>query len=76
MSVGALKKLLVILNLVAILALVLFNWLQTRVSIIAQVMARSSERFVQALLYVESGSEAPPTGDGPGEVRDARLSPA
>ena len=63
--------------LVAIVALILFNWLQTRVSVIGQVMARSSERFVQALLYVESGAAAPVDGPpGSGEVRNAGLSPA
>jgi biopolymer transport protein ExbB len=62
--------------LVAIVALVLFNWLQTRVATISQVMARSSERFVQALLYVESTPEGEPRNDGPAEVRDARFSPA
>ena len=61
--------------LVAIVALLLFNWLQTRVAVIAQVMARSSERWVQALLYVES---APEGGSAPvrSEVSDAGLHPA
>jgi biopolymer transport protein TolQ len=48
--------------LVAILALVLFNWLQTRVSNIAAVFTRASERFVQALLYLEASGE--PAGEG------------
>jgi biopolymer transport protein ExbB len=43
--------------LVAILALLLFNWLQTRVSNIAATFTRASERFVQALLYLEASSE-------------------
>jgi biopolymer transport protein ExbB len=65
--------------LVAIVALILFNWLQTRLAVISQVMARSSERFVQALLYVESGATGSErSGDsGRGEVHgDARFSPA
>jgi biopolymer transport protein ExbB len=49
--------------LVAILALLLFNWLQTRVSNIAAVFTRASERFVQALLYLEASGE-PAEGHG------------
>jgi biopolymer transport protein ExbB len=55
---------------VAIIALVLFNWLQTRLNGIGQVFARSTERFVQALLYVEAAPHVPT------EARDGRLSPA
>jgi biopolymer transport protein ExbB/TolQ len=44
--------------LVAIIALGLFNWLQTRVSNIAAVFTRASERFVQALLYLEASGDA------------------
>jgi biopolymer transport protein ExbB len=44
--------------LVAIIALMLFNWLQVRVTSIAATAARASERFVQALLYVETAAEA------------------
>ncbi len=47
---------------VAILALFAFNALSVRVTNIANVVARSCERFVQALLYVESASTA---GSGP-----------
>ena len=61
--------------LVAIIALIFFNWLQTRVTVIGQVFARSTERFVQALLYVEA-SPANEGGHGPAEVRDGRFSPA
>ena len=43
--------------LVAIVSLALFNWLQTRVSVIAAVFTRASERFVQALLYLEASVE-------------------
>jgi biopolymer transport protein ExbB len=48
--------------LVAIIALALFNWLQTRVSVIAAVFTRASERFVQALLYLEASGE--PAAEG------------
>jgi biopolymer transport protein ExbB/TolQ len=48
--------------LVAIIALALFNWLQTRVSNIAAIFTRASERFVQALLYLEASGE--PAGEG------------
>ena len=33
------------------------NWLQTRVSNIAATFTRASERFVQALLYLEASGE-------------------
>lgn len=39
---------------VAIVALLIFNYLNTRVNSVNQVYARASERLVQALLYVES----------------------
>ncbi|MEM7408843.1 MAG: MotA/TolQ/ExbB proton channel family protein [Myxococcota bacterium] len=39
---------------VAIIALMFFNYLQTRVGAIAGTYARSCERFVQALLFLES----------------------
>ena len=55
--------------LVAILALVLFNWLQTRVSNIAAVFTRASERFVQALLYLEASGEP-----AAAEARDGHAS--
>ena len=45
---------------VAISALLVFNFLSTRVTNIANGLARSCERFVQALLYVESAAAAPP----------------
>jgi biopolymer transport protein ExbB len=41
---------------VAILALLFFNYLQTRVGLIAGAYARSCERFVQALLFLESST--------------------
>lgn len=46
---------------VAITALAFFNYLSVRVTAIANTLARACERFVQALLYVESaGGAAPP----------------
>jgi len=48
---------------VAIVALMFFNYLQVRVGAIAGTYARSCERFVQALLFLESSSEA---GEGEG----------
>ena len=39
---------------VAIVALLIFNYLNTRVAAVAAVYARAGERLVQALLYVES----------------------
>jgi biopolymer transport protein ExbB len=39
---------------VAIVALLLFNYLNTRVASVSQVYARAAERLVQALLFVES----------------------
>lgn len=41
---------------VAILALIFFNYLQTRAGAIAGVYARACERFLQALLFVEAAS--------------------
>jgi biopolymer transport protein ExbB len=64
--------------LVAIIALAFFNWLQVRVGNIAGVFQRSSDRFVQALLYVEAAGGAPPSSGGPSapEVPDGNLQPA
>jgi len=64
--------------LVAIIALAFFNWLQVRVGDIAGVFHRSSDRFVQALLYVEAtgGGSAPPAGGGAQEVPHGDLQPA
>jgi biopolymer transport protein ExbB len=65
--------------LVAIVALAFYNWLQVRVGDIAGVFHRSSDRFVQALLYVEAtGGTAPPSsgGSAPREVRGGNLQPA
>ena len=54
---------------VAIVALLFFNYLQVRVGALAGVYARSCERFVQALLFVEAAAEQE-------EVSDGRLVPA
>ena len=61
--------------LVAIIALAFFNWLQVRNSAVAGVFARSCERLVQALLYVESASPAFEE-EKPAEVRHGRPLPA
>jgi biopolymer transport protein ExbB len=44
--------------LVAIIALILFNWLQVRLNGISATFTRASERFVQALLYLEASGGA------------------
>jgi len=49
---------------VAIVALLMFNYLQTRAAAIAGTYARSCERFVQALLYVEASSEDEEVSNG------------
>lgn len=49
---------------VAIVSLLLFNYLQTRVGSIAGVYARSCERFVQALLYMEANADGEGVPDG------------
>jgi len=54
---------------VAIVALLFYNYLQTRAGAIAGVYARSCERFVQALLFVEASTED-------GEVPHGKLVPA
>lgn len=54
---------------VAIVALMFFNYLQVRVGAIASTYARSCERFVQALLFLESS----PTEEG---VADGDVVPA
>jgi len=61
--------------LVAIIALAAYNWLQVRNVSIAGLFARSCERLVQALLYIES---AGPTfeDEKPAEVRHGRPLPA
>lgn len=46
---------------VAIVALLLFNYLQTRIQSLSATYARASERLVQALVYVEANRE--PSGE-------------
>jgi len=58
---------------VAIVALLFFNSLQVKVNSISKTYARSCERFVQALLYVET---AVGEGEGREEVSNGRLVPA
>ncbi len=53
---------------VAIVALAFFNFLQTRVGAIAGTYARSCERFVQALLFLESSTHAERSSAPSGEV--------
>jgi biopolymer transport protein ExbB len=63
--------------LVAIVSLMLFNWLQVRVAAIASTCSRASERFVQALLFVEAGSEGTSAAHARSpEVGHGSLSPA
>jgi biopolymer transport protein ExbB len=59
---------------VAIAALLIYNYMQVRVGQITATYARSCERFVQALLYVESAT-GPAAGGSP-EVSSGRLVPA
>jgi biopolymer transport protein ExbB len=61
--------------LVAIIALAFFNWLQVRNNHVSALFARSCERLVQALLYVESASPAFEE-EKPAEVRHGRPLPA
>ncbi len=68
--------------LVAIVALLLFNFLQVRLNNIAGTFARASERFVQALLFVEAGTGGAGGAGGASEAGQAQevghagLSPA
>lgn len=58
---------------VAIVALLLFNYMQVRVGAVSAAYARGSERLVQAMLYVESSSD---TASESREVPDGDLVPA
>jgi biopolymer transport protein ExbB len=62
--------------LVAIIALAFFNWLQVRNNAVSGLFARSCERLVQALLYVESASPPFEEEKQPAEVRHGRPLPA
>ena len=59
---------------VAIIALMFFNFLQTQVGSIAGTYARSCERFVQALLFLESSQQG--GASAPREEVDRGLVPA
>ena len=56
---------------VAIIALLFYNFLQTRVGAIASAYARSCERFVQALLFLES-SDADAPAEAPADTEVSR----
>lgn len=66
--------------LVAIVSLAIFNFLQTRVNHIAATFTRASERFVQALLFVEATAQSPQgtstASERTEEVSDGGLHPA
>ena len=50
---------------VAIIALLLYNYLNTRVAALASTYARATERLVQAIIFVESrGASAGSSSDG------------
>ena len=59
---------------VAILSLAFYNYLQVRVGLIASTFQRACERFVQALLYLESSSAQPV--EEAGEARRGHPLPA
>ncbi len=59
---------------VAIVALAFFNYLQVRAGAITTTYARCCERFVQALLYVETAAGSPDQGGS--EVPSGELAPA
>ena len=54
--------------LVAIISFFFYNYLQVRVGAIASTFGRTSERFVQALLFVESGTADHGQDGGSAEV--------
>jgi biopolymer transport protein ExbB len=58
---------------VAIVALIFFNYLQTRANVLGTTYARSCERFLQALIFVEAAES-----DGPNqaEVQGGSFVPA
>jgi biopolymer transport protein ExbB len=62
--------------LVAIIALLFYNYLQVRVNAIANTYARACERFVQALLYVEASAGGPVEPDARTEVGRGHPLPA
>jgi biopolymer transport protein ExbB len=58
---------------VAIVALMFFNYLQTRASALGTTYARSCERFLQALIFVETAAGS---GSNAAEVRGGSFVPA
>ena len=58
---------------VAIVALMFFNYLQTRASALGTTYARSCERFLQALIFVETAAAS---GSNAAEVRGGSFVPA
>ncbi len=58
---------------VAIVALMFFNYLQTRASALGTTYARSCERFLQALIFVETAKSE---GSSRAEVQDGSFVPA
>lgn len=52
---------------VAIIALVFYNYLNSSIAAINQVLARASERMVQALLYLETSGEGSAVTGGGGD---------
>jgi biopolymer transport protein ExbB len=60
---------------VAILSLAFYNYLQVRVGLISSTFQRACERFVQALLYLESSSPPSPAEEA-GEARRGHPLPA
>ncbi len=57
---------------VAVVALLFYNYLQTRIGSMSQTYARAAEHFCHALLYIESSAGS----DAGREVADVSLSPA
>ena len=51
---------------VAIVALILYNYLNTRVTSITATYARATERLVQAILFIESGATRDGGAGSPG----------
>jgi biopolymer transport protein ExbB len=58
---------------VAIVALIFFNYLQTRASALGTTYARSCERFLQALIFVETAASG---GSNQAEVQRGSFVPA
>jgi biopolymer transport protein ExbB len=61
---------------VAIVALMFFNYLQTRAGALGTTYARSCERFLQALIFVETTETAETGGSNRAEVQGGSFVPA